>query len=1241
MKQISVRVKITAITVAVILASALSVFAACYPAARKETDRQSVKMMQLVGKDVQNALDEYFIRIEQAVGLAANEATDFMDSVVLVECGAAGSGAQSERTVEQTAVLNAYLTEYCSQIQEIFESVASHSPGVITYYYCINPEISQSVHGFFYSRVGKAGFVEQPPLDARELDPADTEHTTWYYTPIQRGRPSWVGPYTAHFLDEMWICSYLVPIYSAGTLVGVLGMDIALDTLIDQVRPIRVYDTGFASLCNVDGLIYYHPEVEQGSVPELTGLSFSRELLHNEDSGDVLIRYTANGEKRQMSFSTLRNGLKLVVTAPVKEIHASWTRTIRAIVLITAIAIAVFALFMMYAIDLLTKPLQKLTTAARRLTEGDYTVRLDYKSNDEIGELTEAFSLMRDKQKEHIEDLNRRVYTDDLTGLPNMRCFFELAEENRDFLISKGKTPAMLYLNLIGLKHFNRQFGFEEGSRLICAFGEILERHFGRRFMCRFGQDQFAAIADESGLEERLQEIFAECQTANGGISLPVRVGIYKDSIERVEANVAADRAKYACDQRRGTYVSGFTYFEVSMQQHVRELRYIINHLDQALEENWIRVYYQPIIRALNGQVCDEEALARWVDPERGVLSPGAFIPALEDAGLIYKLDLYIVDRVLEKICFQQSAGITVVPHSINLSRSDFDACDIVEEVRKRVDAAGVARDRITIEITESIIGSDFDFMKEQVERFRLLGFPVWMDDFGSGYSSLDVLQSIRFDLIKFDMSFMRRLDESDDGRIILTKLMEMASAIGVDTVCEGVETQEQAQFLQEIGCSRLQGYLFSKPVPYSELLERFLDKSSEFGYEKQTESTYFETVGRVNLYDLGVIAADDNDAITRSFNTLPMGVIEVRGDSCRWIRSNQSYRDFVRRYFGFDLSSLGPEFVKYDASFMLNVVKTCCEQGLRSFYDEKMPDGSTVHSFARRIDENPVNGTVAVAVAVLSISEPDQSTSYADIARALAADYYNIFVVDLDTERFIEYNSTVGGEELAMERHGERFFASVKQDAATRVYKPDRKTFLATFTKESIIRELDEQGVYSITYRLIDGGKPVYANMKVMRMPGGNRIIIGVSIIDAQMKQKEQLDALQRERDALARVMALSDDYLTLYTIDPETGHFVEYRASSDYESLGIPKEGEDFFASSIEEGKRVVCPEDLPEYLRRMTKENVLRSVRETGSFVAHHRIALGGVIQPVTLKIAKITESDGEKLVAGIRVWKDRGQ
>jgi len=350
-----------------------------------------------------------------------------------------------------------------------------------------------------------------------------------------------------------------------------------------------------------------------------------------------------------------------------------------------------------------------------------------------------------------------------------------------------------------------------------------------------------------------------------------------------------------------------------------------------------------------------------------------------------------------------------------------------------------------------------------------------------------------------------------------------------------------------------------------------------------------------------------------------------------------------VKRFFELELQGKTEDFPATPfgpGSSFMKLVQDCCRNGGRAFFDEQMPDGSVVHAFARRIDRNPVTGTSAAAIAVLSISEPNEGATYADIARALAADYYNIYVVDLDTERFIEYTSPVGGEELAMERHGENFFAAVQRDTMTRIYEEDREPFLSGFTKEKLIHELDEQGVYTATYRLIDTGAPMYVNMKITRMqPGGNRIIMGISIIDAQMRQSEHLRQMQKERDTLARVMALSEDYLSLYTIDWETGHYIEYSASEDYASLGFGKEGEDFFHQGIIDGRRTVHPEDLPRYLEHFNRENVLREVRENGVFKLQYRLVIHGESRPVSLRIARFQEGEVQRLVAGVQARRVR--
>ena len=831
----------------------------------------------------------------------------------------------------------------------------------------------------------------------------------------------------------------------------------------------------------------------------------------------------------------------------------------------------------------------------------------------------------------HKESILKANQYDFLTGLPSMTYFFELAESARDGIINGGKVPVFLHMDLCGMKFFNTKNSFAEGDRLLRAFSRILNMTFHNENCCHVGADHFVAFTTEDGLEGKLERFLEECRHMNDGKSLPVHIGIYSNRMGLVPVSTACDRAKIACDSIKHIYSSCYNYYSPEVRDDAEKRQYILSNLDRAISERWITVYYQPIIRAVSGKVCDEEALARWIDPERGLLSPADFIPYLEEAGLIYKMDLYVLERVLEKMEYQKSAGLHIVPHSVNLSRSDFDACDVVEEVRRRVDASDISRHMITIEITESTLSSDFDFMKEQVRRFQSLGFPVWMDDFGSGYSSLDALQSIKFNLLKFDMSFMKKLDEGDNGRIVLTELMRMANSLGMDTVCEGVEKDDQVKFLYEIGCSKVQGYYFSKPIPIDEIMERYR-YGRQIGYENPDESGYFDTIGRLNLYDLSVISKEEGD-LHNAFSTTPMGLIEVKGDCTRFVRTNPAYREFVKRFFHFDLGFEGSSFAPYDSSFMENVVKTCCERGIPSFYDEQMPDGSVVHSFARRVGVDSVTGCTAVLIAVLSVTAPDEGTTYATIARALAADYYNIYYVDLDTEQFIEYTSPVGGEELAMERHGGHFFEVLQKDTMTRVYAEDRAAFLANFAKKRIIEELERQGVYAASYRIVENGEPFYVNMKITRMQCGKKIIIGISNIDAQMKQLEDEKKLLQEKAALGRIAALSPDYIVLYTVDPVTDRYTQYSPSYGLEKLGLARQGEDFFGDVVRDAPKVIAPEDMERHLRNLTKENMLRGIEKNGLFTHNYRMVINGKTIPASLKATMVEENDGKKIIIGV--------
>jgi diguanylate cyclase (GGDEF)-like protein len=840
----SIRSTITLITVLVILTSIIAVSGANHLILRNETDNSSVDTMNLINEGTKRILENYFTSIQQSSEIVANIAIDDLDSVLLVECGAVKAGTvETIQTPEQVSALNNYLKEYCNGIERIFSGVADNTRGVISYYYCISPLLSREEHGFFFMQQGKTGLIEQPPIDASNLTPNEGLEASWYDTAVNMGCPGWVGPYIC---QGEWVCSYMVPVYKAGMLIGVLGVDISCNSLAAELSDICFYKTGYVCLANADGHVIYHPEMPIYSYIYDFKINVPREILEVDNSGNELIRYMSDGKEKQLSFSTLSNGMKLTCVVPVDEINASWTKLWQGTTFITLVVILIFVLLIFFVMGAITKPLKQLTDASQKLANSDYNVDLTYQGKNEIGALTNAFGKMRDQIRHNIDDLNHQLFHDRLTDLPNMRSFFTLAKQERDILRQEDKEAVMVYMNIIGTGNYNRQNGFKMGDKLIMDFARILSRHFGENRVCRFNGDQFAAVADGAEVERILAGVLQECETAMDGKRLPLRVGIYSDKLEDVDTNIACDRAKYASDTKKGELSSSITYYDAEMLKRNEIDNHVIHNLDRALEEGWVQVYYQPIVRTSSGKVCDEEALARWIDPELGFLSPAFFIPALEQSKLIYKLDLYVVDEVLNKMKQQTAAGFYQVPQSINLSRMDFESCDIVEEIRRRVDGAGIERSKISIEITESVIGGDFEYMKEQVARFQNLGFPVWMDDFGSGYSSLDVLHQIRFDLIKFDMRFMDCFGDEDGGKIILTHMVNMAISLGMETLCEGVEEAEQVQFLKEIGCTRIQGYYYGKPIPFTEVVALF-EKGTELEFENPEEAGYYASLRSVN----------------------------------------------------------------------------------------------------------------------------------------------------------------------------------------------------------------------------------------------------------------------------------------------------------------------------------------------------------------------------------------------------------
>ena len=233
--------------------------------------------------------------------------------------------------------------------------------------------------------------------------------------------------------------------------------------------------------------------------------------------------------------------------------------------------------------------------------------------------------------------------------------------------------------------------------------------------------------------------------------------------------------------------------------------QYILEHFEEAVETGRVKAFFQPIIRTMTGCVCCAEALARWEDATYGLLSPAGFIPVLERHDLVYRLDMAMLEQACAMYARLRDSGMELHSFSVNFSRLDFTKPGFCEAVDNTLDAHRVPREAIKIEVTESVLLEERDRLQEVFIALQSAGYSSWVDDFGSGYSSLGMVQDYRFNLLKIDMVFMR--NASPESRQLVAAIVKTAKSLGILTLIEGVETEEQAQFIRSIGGDTIQGF--------------------------------------------------------------------------------------------------------------------------------------------------------------------------------------------------------------------------------------------------------------------------------------------------------------------------------------------------------------------------------------------------------------------------------------------------
>ncbi len=376
----------------------------------------------------------------------------------------------------------------------------------------------------------------------------------------------------------------------------------------------------------------------------------------------------------------------------------------------------------------------------------------------------------------------------------------------------EGKL-AFIQFDVERFKLINDTYGVDMGDEVLQFFTDSLNIICAEMPHCRLTADVFMVLMKFNDKEEIISFIrmLESKLTAYKGMEYRLIFGVCITGSKDISTRRYGDNASLARQSIKGNALENIAFFEAEMIGKLHKKQTIEEDMYKAIVNDEFVMYLQPKYSISGNNIIGAEALARWIHPEKGMISPADFIPIFEENGFIIKLDKIIWEKACIKIREWLDKGITPIPISVNVSREYLASTDVVAVFTELIRKYDIPSDLLEIEITESI---DNENIRDVVKRFKSNGFTMLMDDFGSGYSSLNVLKSTQFDVLKIDRGFFSEFMESDRGRKIISHTISMSQDIGLDIVAEGVETSEQASFLSKCGCDAAQGFLYSRPVP-------------------------------------------------------------------------------------------------------------------------------------------------------------------------------------------------------------------------------------------------------------------------------------------------------------------------------------------------------------------------------------------------------------------------------------------
>lgn len=438
-------------------------------------------------------------------------------------------------------------------------------------------------------------------------------------------------------------------------------------------------------------------------------------------------------------------------------------------------------------------------------------------------------------------EIHSRNDVDQLTGFLNFNTFTKQLDENLSQML--GNSPVVIvYTDIYHFKYINETYGYKKGDELLKLFAQAIYdgiNEYSDVIMCRAHADNFITASNipeehipafDKFIHERNKQICQVLQESCPDVRIRMDTGICYVRDHRNTAATAIANANLARKTAKRENIRKPLVFSDEMMEEIKYQEYLNNELPKAIENHDLKVYYQPKINCADDSLYGAEALVRWQKPDGTFIYPDKFIPFFEKNGSIVEVDFYVYREVFRYIRGRLDAGLPVFPISMNVSRIHFRYDRLMPYIEELLAEYKVPPELVEFELTENIYMKNFSKADEFIKTCRTKGIQVSMDDFGSGYSSLNVISSLSIDTLKIDKIFLKNDDLNDNDKTVLESMIAMAKRLGMKVICEGVETQSQTLFLKNAHCDQIQGYYYGKPMDeetFNKFAEKLLSRSN------------------------------------------------------------------------------------------------------------------------------------------------------------------------------------------------------------------------------------------------------------------------------------------------------------------------------------------------------------------------------------------------------------------------------